>query len=303
MLENYLPDVICSAINKIPYNSLCELRIRANNPVIVNVLGENYFLQSDKFSKNPNNSITISIGEIQRILQRISNNSMYTINDQLIEGYVTINGGIRVGVCGDVVSTENKIKTIKNISSLNFRFPHFVKNCSLNIFPYIYKNDNLKSTLIVSPPGAGKTTYLRDIIYQLSNKNPLLNILVIDEREEISKIYNGKEFSQLNNIDVCLNCTKKFGFNNGIRSMKPDVIITDEINLDIDLDIIESALTSGVKVIATIHASDTQDIKNKEQFQKVLNKKLFERYVILSNYSGVGTLEGVFDENLNFLGV
>ena len=303
MLEQYLPSRISNAIDNIPYNSLCELRLRSDNATLVNILGENYFLGSNMFTKSSQDSLYLSIGEIQTILQKISNNSMYTINDQLIEGYVTIPGGIRVGICGEVVTIDNKIKTIKNVTSLNFRFPHLIKNCSLCILPYIYRNDSVKSTLIVSPPGAGKTTYLRDIIYQLSQRNEFLNILVVDERDEISKVFNGNESYQLKNIDVCLNSSKKFGFTNGIRSMKPDVIITDEINLDNDLDIIETALTSGVKVIATMHASSIFDLKNKPQFQDVLNKRLFERFVILSNNSGVGTLEGVFDENLNFMGV
>jgi len=303
MLKQYLSRTIYDALKCIQYKGLYELRLRANNPVVVNYYGENYYLNTDGLSKGLDNAIIVSMGDIQEILKKISNNSLYTINDQLINGFVTINGGIRVGVCGEVVSVDGNIKTLKNITSLNFRFPHFVKNCSLNLFPYIYKNNNLKSTLIVSSPGAGKTTYLRDLIYQLSSKENLLNILVVDERNEISSIFTGEETMKIKNIDVCLNSSKKFGFTNGIRSMKPDIIFTDEINLDNDIDIIESALTSGVKVIATMHASSINDIKNKSGFRELLKKSLFERYVLLSNANGIGTLEGVFDENLNFLGV
>lgn len=303
MLDSYLPKKISVALERIPYKSLCELRLRADCPSIVNICGENYYLRYADLSKNEINSITVSLGEIQSILNKISNNSMYTINDQLLEGYVTIDGGIRIGVCGETVEIDGKLKTLKNISSINFRFPHFIKNCSLNIFPYISNFGNIKNTLIISPPGAGKTTYLRDIIYQLSTRENLLNILVVDERSEIINVFDGFQNNKLKNVDCYIKCSKKFGFSNGIRSMKPDVIVTDEINIDKDLDIIENALTSGVKVIATIHSRNIQDLKNKPNFSKLLTKHLFERYVVLSNENGIGTCEGVFDENLNLMGL
>jgi len=303
MLENYLPKSLVNTIDKIPYNSLCELRLRADNAVMVNILGENYYLCENCVSQNMEQAYKISKGEIQSIISKISNNSLYTINEQLISGFVTLPGGIRVGVCGEVVDIDNKVKTVKNISSLNFRFPHFIKNCSLKIYPYIVSFNNVKSTLIVSPPGAGKTTMLRDLVYQLSEKEKLLNILVVDERKEIASIFNGKDYIKLNNIDVITLCSKQFGFTNGIRSVSPNVIVTDEINLDKDCEIIENALTCGVKVIATIHASSIQDLKNKPQFREILNKKLFERYVVLSATNGLGTIDGIYDENLALIGV
>ena len=240
---------------------------------------------------------------MQSIMQRLSKRSLYSINDQLIDGYITYDGGIRVGVCGEVVSVDNNIKTIKNISSLNFRFPHVCKNCSLSVFDYLFSNCELNNTLIISPPGAGKTTYLRDIIYQLSIRCSLLNILVVDERQELASIYNGNEIIKLSNVDVYSNSSKKFAFNNGIRSMKPDVIVTDEINIDRDLEDIENAMTSGVKIIASIHAKDINDLRNKARFKELLQKKMFGRYIVLSKDNGIGTVDGIFNENLNLIGV
>ena len=303
MLKNILSVELCDALNKIPYNSLCELRLRQNNPAVVNVLGENYYLTNANISKSSQNAINISAGTINKIIQRICNNSLYTINDNLIEGYTIIKGGIRVGVCGEVVSNDGKIKTLKNISSLNFRFPHFFKNCSMNVLPYIICGNEVKNTLIISPPGSGKTTYLRDIIYQLTNKLRLINILVVDERQEIMEVFDGNNVVTLENVDVYKNSSKKFAFNNGIRSMKPDVIITDEISVDKDIDDIENALTSGVKIIATIHASSVFDLISKSQFKRLLDLGLFDRFVVLSSCDGVGTLEGVYNENLIYLGV
>ena len=229
--------------------------------------------------------------------------SLHSVNEQLINGYITYDGGIRVGVCGEVVISDNEVKTIKNISSLNFRFPHLCRTCSLGIYDFLFSNGEINNTLILSPPGAGKTTYLRDIIEQLSLRNNLINILVVDERQELINVFNGNEIIKLKNVDCYSNSSKKFAINNGIRSMKPDVIVTDEINIENDLDDIENAMTSGVKVIASIHASSVDDLRNKKLFKEVLNKKLFNRYIVLSKDNGVGTVNGVFNENLHLIGV
>ncbi len=303
MLENILPNDLCKALDQIPYKNLCEMRLRANDSVVVNVLGENYYLCNDRLSLSSYNAIQVSLGTINAILQRMSNNSIYTINDDIINGFVTISGGIRVGVCGEVVSIDGKIKTIKNISSMNFRFPHFIKNCSLNIYPYLVKNGNVYNTLIMSKPGAGKTTYLRDIVYQLSQKEKMKNILLIDERKELSSIFDGCDVINIKNIDVYSNSSKKFAFNNGIRSMNPDVIITDEINIEKDIEDIENAITSGVSIIATLHAGNIEDLRHKPAFERILANKLFDRYVVLSDSSGIGTCEGVYNENLICIGV
>lgn len=303
MLSEVLSERLSKALSKVPYSNLCELRLRADNPVVVNIVGENYYLNDNELSKDNSNAIVVNSSTLQSIMQKLVKRSLYSVNDQLINGYISYDGGIRVGVCGEVVSVDNQIKTIKNISSLNFRFPHLCKNCSLGIYNYLFSNEEVNNTLIISPPGAGKTTYLRDIIYQLSIRNNLLNILIIDERQELLNVFNGEDIVKLRNVDCYSNSTKKFALNNGIRSMKPDVIITDEINIEKDLEDIENAMTSGVKVIASIHASDIFDLKNKRDFKDVLNKKLFTRYIVLSKDDGVGTLKGVFNENLHLIGV
>ena len=179
MLKDILPNYIYNSLNKLPYKKIQELRLRENNKVVVNVDGENFYLTHEGIDKNINYAIDVEKGLLQNIINRISNNSLYAINDQLVNGYTTIKGGIRLGVCGEIVEVNKEIKTIKNISSINFRFPHFIKNCSLKIYNYLVDNGNIKSTLIISPPGAGKTTLLRDLIYQISNREKLLNILIV----------------------------------------------------------------------------------------------------------------------------
>ena len=188
---------------------------------------------------------------------------------------------------------------MKDFQSLNIRIPHLIRNCSLPAFDYLV-TDEIKNTLIISPPGSGKTTFIRDFIYQLYAHNISKNILIADERNEICSVVNGEPNIDLGGFcDIYTNCTKKFAFKNGIRSMCPDVIVTDEIDLEKDLDSIIEAINCGVNVIATIHAKDINQLKKKRNFDKILDEKFFSRFVVLSNDEGPGTLANIYDEKLN----
>lgn len=290
MLRNILPDQIYQLLKTVDLNQFGEIRLRVGSPI--QLMGNKLvYLSNDGITNNSNAAIICCRSLIDEILQIVSNNSLYAINDQLIQGYISV-GGIRIGVAGELVIVNGNIRTIKNINSLNIRIPHLIKNCSLSIYNYLVSGQ-VMNTLIISPPGAGKTTFLRDFICQLNNHNSRLNLLIVDERSEITTIDN----VLFNGVDIYKNCTKSYAFENGIRSMRPDVIITDEINLNEDVKTLENAITSGVKVVATIHASSVADLKNKKAFSDVLNKQLFDRYVVLGFSNGVGTIEGVFNQN------
>ncbi len=299
MLREILPEVMYKALESVDCSTICELRLRVGKPVLVNLLGGNKYLAPNGLTDQVDSALITRKQNIEYILQKCSNNSLYTINDQLINGYVTIFGGIRVGVAGELVVSDGKIQTIKNISSLNIRIPHEVKNCSMPVYPMLVHGGQVRSTLIISPPGMGKTTFLRDFARQISHRLPNQNVLIVDERCEITGIAEGLKGFEFINADIYSNCTKEYGFTNGIRSMKPSVIITDEIDIGRDMGVIANALTCGVKVIATIHANDIVDIKNKAGFAKVLSSKLFERYVVLGGMGGVGNIQGVYNENLS----
>ncbi|MBR2969640.1 MAG: Flp pilus assembly complex ATPase component TadA, partial [Clostridia bacterium] len=182
---------------------------------------------------------------------------------------------------------------------VNIRIPHMIKNCSLLAYEYIY-NNNIKNTLIISAPGAGKTTFLRDIVYQFYKHNISNNVLIVDERSEISSVVDGVPALDMGGFcDIYTNCSKEFGFKNGIRSMSPNVIITDEIDIDRDMKIIIDAINSGVSVIATIHALDMNQLKKKREFDYLIDNKIFDRYIVLTNDEGPGTLTSIYDEKLN----
>ncbi len=299
MLNKLFPTDIFEAISSLKIDKLQEIRIRCNKPLVVNYSNSLYFLGYEGLTDLEENAIICNKNLIDSVLLKASNYSIYSVNEDIKRGYISLNNGIRLGICGEVVCEDGHLLTIKNFSSLNLRFPHEVKNCSLNALNYIIENGQVLNTLIISSPGAGKTTFLRDICYQLGSKNYPLNLLLLDERNEISAINKGESLMNVGKFtDIILYGNKKLGFENGIRSMAPDVIITDEISNKEDVDSLILASNSGVNLIASTHAKDINELKEKVLFNDILRKKLFKRYIVLSKKLGSGTLDGVFDENL-----
>ncbi len=296
MLGKILPLEIFNAIDtKLNYSQLNEIRIRANQPIVVFIGGQPYFLCAQGVTTSIEKSFILNKEEVENIIFTASGNSIYAVNEQIKKGFLIVEGGIRIGLCGNVVSEHGQILTITNFSSLNIRIPHEVRNCSLNVFSQLVGEYNVRNTLIVSPPGCGKTTFIRDFVFQLADKNFCLNILVLDERGEIS---GGGQMDLGKFADVLSFTTKKLGFENGIRAMSPNLIVTDELGFEEDIDALKYAMNCGVSVVATVHASGVEDLKNKVGFKELLLSKYFSRFVILSSKHGPGTLEGVFNENL-----
>ena len=295
MLKDYLDrDTYNLIIKSFSFNDITEIRMRVNANLIIVVKNKKFYL------KDVNNEfVKVTRAMIDNFVKRATENSIYAVNESIINGYLTLPKGIRVGLSGYVVADGDKIVTIKDFQSINIRIPHFIKNCSLPAFEFIV-DDNIKNTLIISAPGSGKTTFIRDFIYQLANHNISKNILIADERNEICSTTDGSPLLDLGGFcDIYTNCSKKFAFKNGIRSMRPDVIITDEIDLDADLSSIVEAINCGVSVVATIHAQNIQQLKRKQTFDKILDGKYFSRYVVLTSDEGPGTLTNIYDEKLN----
>jgi len=299
MLKNYLPTPVYNEIKKyLDLVDLNEIRMRVDAPIIVTVKNRKYYLGENGFC-DKEKAIIMDYISIQSFVYNLCENSVYTINDYLKCGYITLPHGIRVGITGEVVYENGQVKTIKNFQAVNIRIPHIIRGCSLTAFDYIVSNDKFLNTLIVSAPGCGKTTFIRDIVYQLNKHNYPLNVLIADERNEIVNINSGEKNIDLGDFcDVYTNSTKQFAFSYGIRSMRPDLIVTDEIDIDRDFKTITDALNSGVKVLATIHAEDIKQLKNKRGFEDILSNKLFDRYIVLTSINGPGTLSAIYDSKL-----
>ena len=292
MLSKILPEKIFKILDeKVNLKAVNELRFRADKPIVVCVSGKNYFLTENGVSSNLTNALFASKIAIEDIIFRASECSIYSVNEQIKRGFIVTDGGIRIGIGGNVVEEDGQIKTMTNFSSCNMRFPHNVKNCSLCAYPFIVHDDKIENTLVISPPNAGKTTFLKDFVLQLSERKLSYNVLLLDERGELDNNIDSNFF------DKIAFSTKKVGFENGIRSLSPDLIVTDEIGQEEDIDAIIYAITSGISVLATTHADSMETFLKKPLFQRVIKDKVFKRYVLLSKRNGPGTFEGVYNEN------
>jgi stage III sporulation protein AA len=212
-----------------------------------------------------------------------------------------ISGGHRIGVCGEVVYENGKIKNIKNICSLNIRVAHQIFGCADTVMPQIIVNGIFQNTLIVSPPGCGKTTLLRDIIRLLSNGIKTLgfsgkNVSLIDERGEIASCYEGVPTLDIGiRTDVMSNIDKSTGMSMVIRSMAPDIIATDEIGSSDDVLSIKAAILSGVKVIFTMHGDSLKSILENPNIKELLDMNIFSKIILLSSGKIPGIVEKIYD--------
>lgn len=292
-----LPDWLAEKITtNYVFDYVYEIRVRLNKPISINYKGKyQNICERDGYRVYP---VIANADLIRHIVNMSTKQSMYAYNNQIKNCYISAGFGVRIGVCGTAVYNGNDISTIKNITSLNIRIPHDVKNCSNKIIDLIC-DTKVKNTLIISPPGAGKTTMIRDIVSKLSNEKNITNILVVDEREEISFGQDGISFTLGDYVDVVLSSKKSFAFNECLKTMNPSVIVTDEISGEEDIVSIKQAIKSGVSVIATAHALGIYDLKGKLYFKEILEQKFFERIIVLSKRNGVGTIECVYDENLH----
>ena len=297
MLKDYLDlNTYNLIIKNFNFNDITEIRMRVNQKIIIVIKNKKYFL----LNENQEYEIATKF-LIENFIKRACENSMYAFNQNICEGYLTLPGGVRVGICGEVVSENNRVTTIKNFQAINIRIPHLIKNCSLQAIDFIVDKD-IKNSLIISSPGSGKTTFLRDLIYQFSLICSDKNLLVVDERNEICSMQNGEACLNMgNNCDIYTNCSKKFAFTKGIRSMRPDVILTDEIDLETDLSIIIEAINCGVNVVATIHSNNIEQLKKKNNFDYIIKQQFFSRFIVLTSDEGPGTLTKIYDEKLNLI--
>lgn len=287
--------------SNLDFQILQEVRLRANGPIIVIYRGAEYFLTGDgELVHEETRAYHVDKNEIKEMLDYISSYSLYAFEDEIKQGFITIQGGHRIGIAGKTVLDGEKITGLKYISYINVRISHEIKGCANIVMPFITDLDEVHHCLIISPPRCGKTTLLRDIIRQISNGVEGFNgktVGVVDERSEIGGCYMGTAVNDLGiRTDILDCCPKAKGMLMLIRSMSPSVIAVDEIGDYEDVKAIEAVINCGCKLLATVHGSSIEDIKNKPLLQKMLTEKVFERYIILDNSKNVGTIKEIYDE-------
>lgn len=280
---SFLPKTIYEALSKLDIDKLYEIRLREGFGILVVFDNRKYYLSKNGLTIYDNLALKCQDGFIKETIDNLTEFSVYAYNDKLKKGYITSKEGIRIGVAGECVY-DNELITIKNVSSLNIRIPHEINGCSDGVYEYIIDNLDVCNTLIISPPFCGKTTILKDLARKL-NKYHNNSILIIDERGEFSSVSGV-------NIDKIKFCSKEYAFNFGLRSLSPEIVITDELSGENDWFFVKNAVNSGVKVIASCHAKDVDELKSKSFFVS----NIFDRYIVIDKFTDMGKILRVFDK-------
>ncbi len=283
MLE-FLPEHLKISLRHLNCAYLYEIRLRCNQPVSVNYGGRYSYLSSMGLTEKAENALIASREDIDECIYRAGNFSVYSVEEQIKKGFLTAMSGERIGIAGEYVYENGKVLAIKNYTALCIRVPHEVIGCSKKIYEICLKNE-ISSLLLMSSPGLGKTTILRDLGRILS-QNTRKNILVCDERGELSVGNLGYS------SDVIRFADKKTTLESGIRAMRPDVIITDELSMD-DCAALKKAVEAGVKVIASAHLTKFSYINS-----ALLS--IFERFVFLDEQE-IGKITAIYDRDGHLL--
>lgn len=310
---DFIDPELANLLSKLPKSMIEmieEIRLRNGKPLMISLGSKDYFVsKSGSLVSEPYNCININYKHISKTFQLISNYSIYSIEEELKNGFVTVKGGHRVGVTGKAIYGTSGFETIRDISSLNLRIAKEIIGASNNIMRYIIRKPNtIYNTLLVSPPQCGKTTLLRDIIRNISNGMPDINfsglkVGVVDERSELGGTYKGCPQNDIGvRTDIIDSCRKHEGIMLLLRSMSPNVIATDEMGDEKDIKAVHEAIKAGVKIISTVHGDGINDILSKPRLRDVISEKVFERIIIINNTRGVGTIQDIVD-GINFKSV
>ena len=273
-------------------DAIQEIRFRIDRPIVIHCGGKELFLdESGGLLQKPVNCVRATEQEIRGIVKHICSYSRYAYEDELKQGFLTVKGGHRVGVSGQAVQeNQGELKTFRNITFLNIRIAHEIKGAADGVIPGLYCDQVFKNTLILSPPGCGKTTLLRDIVRQISDGNrygPGLKVGLVDERGEIAGCLGGRPQKDVGmRTDVLDGCPNALGMMMVLRTTSPEVIAIDELGSRPELEALRSAAACGCKIVATAHGNTMADVSGRLEGTKGEMAGLFEKIILLGKENG-----------------
>lgn len=282
----YIPQKFRNPLKMVSQEDIQEFRLRINRPFAVTIFNEEKYLTIDgTLTDDINKGIICTKQDILQSFDAVCNHSVYSYTNELSQGYITIEGGNRVGLCGTYIYKGNNIHTIKDISSLNFRIAHQVVGSAESILK-MADFSSPKGLLIVGRPLSAKTTILRDLSRIVSKK---FKISIIDERSELASIYNGVPQNDVGlKVDIFNNYPKDIAITNAVRTMSPDIILCDEIGTIQDFKAIKKGGICGVKFICTAHAESITQIFKNENFKDIFNTGAFDYITLLGSGKNIG---------------
>ena len=269
-----LPRRLLTECSDIPSSEAEEFRLRAGRRATLLIGG----------TETPISSVPVDTSDIDSVIERATNASVHTAQSSIAKGFINCSGGIRIGLCGTGIIDKDKVTGMRGISSLAIRIPHEIRGCGQAAIDKV-KADTVGSVLILSPPGYGKTTFLRECIRQLSDSGKRVSIA--DERGELAAVHRGvPQFDLGKASDIMSDVPKAQAVMMLLRAMNPQIIAMDEISSPEDVEAAETASGCGVRLIATAHAADKSELYRRPVYRRLLELGVFKNTVVIENRCG-----------------
>ena len=277
------PEPIAAEMELLMPGELREIRVRAGQKVVFCTAGRNVTLPWSPDAR-----------EVETLADALCEHGLYARGEELRQGYVTLRGGHRMGLCGRVLRQDRHAHALQDIGSVCIRVALAWEGCANVLLPLCLREGSLRSLLIIGAPGTGKTTLLRDVSRQLSMARPHRQLAVVDERGEIAACVHGVPQLDVGACDVLDGCPKAEAFSWLIRSMAPEMIVTDELAGAQEAAAVAEAVSCGVAVLASAHGASLRAAAARPEIASLMAQRLFDGYAVLASEGG-GRVAAVYD--------